>query len=133
VSETSPKVPVSLDTVIAVPPVGDGYGAVDGAVEGSAMTAEMIRVRGWSSRAAWNQGLQRRCRVPQGGRAGRRRCRSRVADSYDVGHKEEKALKDDCPVAIVLRQQSIRCFSGGIQDDRVRLGEYEGLSVFLLF
>ena len=56
-----------------------------------------------------------------------------MADGYHVGHKEEKALKDDCPVTIVLGQQSTRGFSGGIQNDRVRLRKDEGLSAFLLF
>jgi len=46
--------------------------------------------------------------------------------------RTEKALKDDCPVTIVLRQ-STRCFSSGIQNDRVRLSKDKGLSVFFLF
>ena len=55
-----------------------------------------------------------------------------MTDDYYVGYKEEKALKDYCPVTIVFRQQSTRCFAGGIQDDRVRLSKDEGLPAFFV-
>ena len=56
----------------------------------------------------------------------KRECR--VADGDNVSDKEEKAFKDDRLVTIIVRQQSTRGLSSGMQNDRVRLRKDERLS-----